>query len=65
MNVHQPYGDYPQVNPETVALDYDSKLTRVSRGAKLAILLGVFALEGLWIAGMIWMVARIGGTLPP
>ena len=63
MNVHQPHGDCPRVKPETVALNLER--APVSRGAKLAILLSAFALEGLWIAGLIWMVARIGWTLPP
>jgi hypothetical protein len=51
--------------PETVALDSNSERARVRRLAKFAILLSIFALEGLWIVGLIRLVTRAAWTMPP
>jgi hypothetical protein len=67
--VHRPHADFPAVEPETVALKHDAiQSVLPSRGrklAKLAILLSVITLEGLWVVGLIWLVTRIWWTMPP
>jgi hypothetical protein len=69
LNVHRPHGDFPAVEAETVTLKHDGiQSVLPSRGrklAKLAILLSVITLEGLWVVGLIWLVTKAVWTLPP